>query len=178
MIENACECCQGANGELTQEEAELYQQLDEIIAAKKDMQGCMIPILQDTQELFGYLPEGAMRKIAYELEVPYSEVTGVVGFYSFFSTIPRGKHLIRVCMGTACYVRGGKEVLDMLEKKLQIQVGQTTDDNLFSLDIGRCFGACGLAPVIMIDDETFQRVRPAKLEAILEEYQVDTEETA
>jgi NADH:ubiquinone oxidoreductase subunit E len=97
-------------------------------------------------------------------------VAGVVSFYSFFTTVPRGKHLVRVCLGTACYVRGGKQVLASLKSTLGIEVGETTPDRLFSLDVGRCFGACGLAPVIMIDDDVHQRVKPARLARILEQY--------
>ena len=99
---------------------------------------------------------------------PYSEVAGVVGFYSFFTTVPRGKHLVRVCLGTACYVRGGKEVLAALKTALDVEVGETTSDRVFSLDVGRCFGACGLAPVIMIDDDVHQRVKPARVGKILD----------
>jgi NADH:ubiquinone oxidoreductase subunit E len=94
----------------------------------------------------------------------------VVGFYSFFSTVPRGKHLVRVCLGTACYVRGGKDVLQSLKDNLGIDVGDTTADRNFSLDVGRCFGACGLAPVIMVDDDVHQRVKPSKIAALLAQY--------
>jgi NADH:ubiquinone oxidoreductase subunit E len=107
-------------------------------------------------------------------------VAGVVSFYSFFSTVPRGKYLVRVCLGTACYVRGGKQVLDAVKKTLGIDVGQTTADRLFSLDVGRCFGACGLAPVIMVNDDVHQRVKPAKINELLNIYrlkeQVEAEE--
>ena len=104
------------------------------------------------------------------LDKPYSEVAGVVGFYSFFTTVPRGKHLVRVCLGTACYVRGGKQVLSALKDLLRIEVGETSSDRLFSLDVGRCFGACGLSPVIMIDDDVHQRIKPARLAKILDQY--------
>ncbi len=120
--------------------------------------------------MFGYLPESALRKIATALDKPYSEVAGVVSFYSFFTTVPRGKHLVRVCLGTACYVRGGKEVLSALKAALGVEVGETTSDRTFSLDVGRCFGACGLAPVIMIDQDVHQRVKPAKVAKLLERY--------
>lgn len=173
MTQACCEGCQG-DAAFTEDEAKLYPKLDSIIEARREQEGCLIPILQDAQELFGYLPDGAMKKIAYELEIPFGEVAGVVGFYSFFSTIPRGRYLVRVCLGTACYVRGGKEVLEALEKALEIGVGETTDDRMFSLDIGRCFGACGLAPVIMIDDETFQRVKPSTIESMLAPYRAGT----
>jgi NADH:ubiquinone oxidoreductase subunit E len=97
-------------------------------------------------------------------------VAGVVGFYSFFSTNPRGKHVVRVCLGTACYVRGGKQVLEALRQKLGIDVGQTTPDRQFTLEVARCFGACGLAPAVMIDDDVHQRIKPARLQSILDQY--------
>jgi NADH:ubiquinone oxidoreductase subunit E len=127
-------------------------------------------VLQIAQGIFGYLPENVLKRIALALGKSYSEVAGVVGFYSFFSTVPRGKHLIRVCLGTACYVRGGKLVLEALKQELGIDVGETTEDRLFSLEVARCFGACGLAPTIMIGEEVRQRVKPARIRAILEEY--------
>jgi NADH:ubiquinone oxidoreductase subunit E len=151
-------------------EQELLAQLDEVLKEYAEMPGALIPVLQIAQAMFGHLPEEALKKIALALGKPYSEVAGVVSFYSFFTTVPRGKHLIRVCLGTACYVRGGKEVLAALKSALRIEVGETTSDRNFSLDVGRCFGACGLAPVIMIDDDVHQRVRPAKLPKILEQY--------
>ncbi len=151
-------------------EQELLAQLDEVLQDYVGVPGALIPILQIAQAMFGYLPETALKKIAVALGKSYSEVAGVVSFYSFFTTVPRGKHLIRVCLGTACYVRGGKEVLGALKTALEIEVGETTSDRMFSLDVGRCFGACGLAPVIMIDDDVHQRVRPAKLTKILEQY--------
>ena len=151
-------------------EGELLARLDEVLEEYKDKSGNLIPVLQIAQGIFGYLPENVLKRIALALGKSYSEVAGVVGFYSFFSTVPRGKHLIRVCLGTACYVRGGKLVLDALKQELGIDVGGTTEDRLFSLDVGRCFGACGLAPTIMVDDEVRQRVKPARIRAILEEY--------
>jgi len=161
--EEKCPGCQAS-------EEELLAQLDDVLAEYADQPGALIPVLQIAQTLFGYLPKVALKRIAEVLDKPYSEVAGVVGFYSFFSTVPRGKHLVRVCLGTACYVRGGKEVLSGLKSQLDIEVGETTADRQFSLDVGRCFGACGLAPVIMIDDDVHQRVRPAKLSRILDQY--------
>ena len=151
-------------------EEELLAQLDDVLTDYAKVPGALIPVLQITQAIFGYLPESALKKISEALHKPYSEVAGVVGFYSFFTTVPRGKHLVRVCLGTACYVRGGKEVLAALKEQLRIEVGETSSDRMFSLDVGRCFGACGLAPVIMIDDDVHQRVRPAQLPKILERY--------
>jgi len=151
-------------------EEQLYEQLDAVIKTHKDKQGALIPVLQVTQNLFGYLPEKALRIISRELDKPYSEVAGVVGFYSYFSTTPKGKHTIRVCLGTACYVRGGQDVLKALMDKLKINVCETTADRKFTLEVGRCFGACGLAPVVMVDDETFQSVKPSKVNEILDRY--------
>jgi NADH:ubiquinone oxidoreductase subunit E len=120
--------------------------------------------------MFGYLPDEAIKKISVSLRKSYSEVAGVVSFYSFFTTVPRGKYMFRVCLGTACYVRGGKEVLTSLKRELKIDVGGTTDDKLFSIDVGRCFGACGLAPVIMVNDEVYQRVKPERINEIIDFY--------
>ncbi len=153
-----------------QSEEQLLEILDEIIDEYVGKQGALIPVLQIAQKLFGYLPEPALKQISRKLKISYSEVAGVVGFYSFFTTVPRGKNLIRVCLGTACYVRGGKDVLQALKKELHIDVGGTSNDRLFSLDIGRCFGACGLAPVIMVNDDVHQRVKPDKLVEIIDYY--------
>ncbi|MCF8360126.1 MAG: NAD(P)H-dependent oxidoreductase subunit E [Prolixibacteraceae bacterium] len=152
-------------------EEELYERLKIIVQSQRTIPGALIPVLQTAQDLFGYLPEKALRMISKELKLPYSEVAGVVGFYSYFSTTPKGKHTIRVCMGTACYVRGGQDVLKALIKELDISVGGTTNDRKFSLEVGRCFGACGLAPVVMVDDETFQRVKPSKVSEILNQFE-------
>lgn len=109
-------------------EDELLAQLDDVLQEYVHIPGALIPVLQIAQGMFGYLPEEALKKIAVALDKPYSEVAGVVGFYSFFSTVPRGKHLVRVCLGTACYVRGGKQVLAALKDLLRIEVGETTSD--------------------------------------------------
>jgi NADH:ubiquinone oxidoreductase subunit E len=151
-------------------EEELLNRLDEVIAEYRAKPGALIPVLQIAQGIFGYLPETALKRVASGLGKPYSEVAGVVGFYSYFSTVPRGKHLIRVCLGTACYVRGGKAVLDAFRGKLGIEVGGTTGDRKFSLEVARCFGACGLAPAIMIDETVYHRVKPARIGKILAQY--------
>ncbi len=151
-------------------EEELLAILDEIIEGYKDKPGALIPVLQQAQAVFGYLPEVALKRVAVGMKKPYSEVAGVVSFYSFFSTAPRGKHLIRVCLGTACYVRGGLQVLEAIKDKLGIDVGETTEDRLFSLEVARCFGACGLAPAVSIDDEVHRRVRAARVGQMLAKY--------
>ena len=146
------------------------KRLEELLAGYRGQPGGLIPALQSAQAIFGYLPEVALLRIAEALDKSYSEVAGVVSFYSFFSTVPRGRHLVRVCMGTACYVRGGGQVLDALKKRLGIDVGQTTPDGLFSLEVARCFGACGLAPTMSIDDVVYKRVKPARIAEILEAF--------
>lgn len=151
-------------------EDEILDHLDRIFAESKDKPGSLIPLLQLTQKMYGYLPETALKKISKHLNIPISEVAGVVGFYSFFSTKPKGKHVVRVCQGTACYVRGGHEVLQAVKNELKIEVGDTTPDRQFSLEIGRCFGACGLAPVVMIDNDVVQRLKPSKVAEVLKVY--------
>ena len=115
--------------------------------------------------------------MALGLNKSYSEVAGVVSFYSFFSTVPRGKNIIRVCLGTACYVRGGLDVLEAIKAKLGIDVGETTEDRMWSLEVARCFGACGLAPAVSINDEVHRRVRPARINQMLAPY-MELEEVA
>lgn len=173
MSGKACCTC----GQATDEER-LLAQLDEVLEEYRGKPGALIPVLQIAQGLFGYLPEAALKRISVRLDKPYSEVAGVVGFYSFFSTVPRGEHLIRVCLGTACYVRGGKQVLQALQKHLGIDVGGTTPDRKFSLEVARCFGACGLAPVIMVDDDIHQRVKAARVQDILAQYTKGRRKTA
>lgn len=163
--------CPGGCAEASEEE--LLARLDEVIESYKDKPGALIPVLQLAQGIFGYLPEVALKHVAKQMHKPYSEVAGVVGFYSFFSTVPRGRNIIRVCLGTACYVRGGMAVLESLKKRLGIDVGETTEDREFSLEVARCFGACGLAPVITVNDIVHHRVKPARINAILAQYSSD-----
>ena len=159
-------------------EAELGARLDEVIGSCRDKPGGLIPALQLAQALYGYLPEAVIRRIAEGFGKTVSEVAGVVTFYSFFTLHPRGKYLVRVCLGTACYVRGGKEVLDAFRKKLGIEVGGTTPDRLFSLEVGRCFGACGMAPVVMVNDTVYQRVKPARVGELVGQIQAGAAQPA
>jgi len=152
-------------------EAEMLEKLDEIIASCEGQGGALIPILQMAQSLFGYLPDPVLERIAKRLHKSLSEVAGVVGFYSFFSRTPQGRHQVRACLGTACYVRGGKEVLASLKKELGIEIGESTPDRCFSLEVGRCFGACGLSPVMMVGVDVHQRVKPARIKQLLQPYQ-------
>ena len=155
-------------------EAENHARLAQVIQEYQHKPGALIPVLQIAQALFGYLPKDVLRTISEGLNEPYCRVFGVVTFYSFFSQVPRGKYVIRVCMGTACYVRGGQAVLTALEQELKISVGQTTPDRVFSLDVGRCFGACGLAPAVMVNDDVHQFVQPGQIKDILAQYRKPT----
>ncbi len=153
--------------------AEDQQKLDaikKVIETYKDKKGCLIAVLHLAQEIYGYLPVEIQQVVADGMGFTLSYVSSVVSFYSYFSTIPRAEHAIKICLGTACYVRGGKRIVDRLEEVLGVSVGESTEDGKFSIAITRCLGACGLAPVIMIDDEVFQQVNPDKIEKILAKY--------
>nr|WP_321451693.1 NAD(P)H-dependent oxidoreductase subunit E [uncultured Carboxylicivirga sp.] len=132
--------------------------------------GELINVLHAAQEMFGYLPAEVQELVAEELNVSVAHVYGVVTFYSFFSMIPKGKHPISVCMGTACYVRGAEKVLDEFKKHLDVKVGETTDDGKFSISCLRCVGACGLAPVVTVGERVYGRVSPEDVKGIIEEY--------
>lgn len=149
-------CCEECSNEA-------FSGIASIIDLYKDKEGSLIQVLHHAQELYGYLPLELQSFIADGMGIPLSEVSGVVTFYSFFSTKPRGKHTIRVCMGTACYVRGGKKLVETLQDELDIKIGDTTEDGLFTFEVARCIGACGLAPAIMIDDTVYKQVNPNKL---------------
>ena len=159
----SCEC-----GKTEQER--LYAQINNIIDLYKDKKGSLIQVLHLAQEIYGYLPLELQEFIAKNMDIPFSEVAGVVSFYSFFSTVPRGKHTIRVCLGTACYVRGGKRIVEYLQQKLGVDLGETTEDGLFTLEVARCIGACGLAPAMLIDNQVFRKVTINKLDKILSDY--------
>lgn len=169
MTTHTCDCEELAR-RAREEEARLYRELDKIIEKHKEVRGPLIQTLHAAQELFGYLPEKAQVRIAKGLGIPLSEVHGVLSFYSFFNTVPRGKHTIRVCMGTACYVRGGKQVLEKFQQELGIGLNDTTEDGLFSLEINRCVGACGLAPVVTIGPDIYRRVKVDKVPQIIARY--------
>lgn len=148
--------------------AEVYRDIDRVIQAHKGEKDSLIEVLHYVQERLGYIPKDVQVRIAQTLGVSLPEVYGVVSFYNAFSEKPKGKHVISCCQGTACYVRGAPEVLARLEKELGIKAGDTTEDGLFSLEVVRCLGACGLAPVITVDAETYGRMTPDKVPAILE----------
>ena len=149
---------------------EKYDRIARVIDEYKDREGSLIQILHMAQGIYGYLPLELQQFIAERLDKPLSEVYGVATFYSFFSTKPRGENTIRVCLGTACYVRGGKKILDRMSELLGIGIGDTTSDGKFTLEVMRCIGACGLAPAISINGKVYKQVNPDKLMSILEKY--------
>jgi NADH-quinone oxidoreductase E subunit len=144
--------------------------VDNIIGHYRTRPGSLIPVLEEVQESIGYLPKSILARVALGLRLPCSEVYGVVTFYSFFTMVPRGRHTIRCCLGTACYVRGGKKNLEKLRDVLKVEPGETTKDRRFSLETVRCLGACGLAPVITVNEDTYRQVDPANIAKILEAY--------
>lgn len=153
--------------EFTTEQVDI---LDMVIDKFKGKPGGLIPALEEVQVALGCLPVSVQKRIAAGLHIPISHVYGVVTFYSFFTMKPRGKHTVRACLGTACYVRGGKALARALEKELGIKEGETTYDRLFTFETIRCLGACGLGPVIVVGDDVHGRVKPAKVREILDQY--------
>ncbi len=149
---------------------EQKQALQDIIERNKVQPGALLPILHEAQEVYGYLPIEVQQRVADGLGISLSEVYGVATFYSRFSLTPKGKHRISVCLGTACYVKGADKILAEVEKKLGIKSGDCTEDGLFSIDSCRCVGACGLAPVMMVDEEVYGKLTPAMVDKILDKY--------
>ncbi len=150
--------------------AEQEAQLNEVIAKHRDQRGGLMPVLQEAQGIYGYLPIEVQTIIADGLGISLSEVFGVATFYSQFSLTPKGKHKISVCLGTACYVKGSDKVLEAIEARLGIKSGGCTEDGLFSIDACRCVGACGLAPVMLVGEDVYGKVAPEQVPAILESY--------
>lgn len=151
-------------------DSEKIARIAQIIEEYKDKEGSLIQILHLAQGIYGYLPLQLQQFIAEKLGKPLSEVSGVVTFYSYFSMTPKGENSIKVCLGTACYVRGGKKIIEKLREILGVQVGGTTEDGKFTLEVMRCIGACGLAPAMMINDRVYKQVNPDKLRGILDQY--------
>jgi NADH-quinone oxidoreductase subunit E/NADP-reducing hydrogenase subunit HndA len=148
----------------------IFGQIQATIDETKGQTGALIPVLQQAQGLIGYLPMPVLRSIARDMRVSLSEVYGIASFYSFFTMVPRGKYVISVCMGTSCYVRDGERVLNTLRKELNIDPGETTPDGLFSLQIVRCLGCCGLSPVVAIEDNLYRRMTTTKIKEVLSVY--------
>jgi NADH-quinone oxidoreductase subunit E len=135
--------------------------LEPVFQQYRTWKGALIPVLQAAQDIYGYLPADVMESIAVNLNVPISQVWGVVTFYAQFHTLPRGKHIIRSCQGTACHVRGSGKVLDVIKDNLGVEIGHTTADLQFTLESVACIGACSLAPVMMIDSDPHARLKPS-----------------
>ena len=152
------------------EHKEKFVELQKAIEEHKDQKGALMPVLQAAQGIFGCVPMDVQEYIADALDTTLSDVYGVATFYSQFSLQPKGTYVIGVCMGTACYVRGAQKVLDRVEKELKANVGETTPDGKFTVQATRCLGACGLAPVMMINDEVFGRLTEEEIPTILEKY--------
>jgi len=146
------------------------EKIKDICKSFDNNDGELINVLHKVQGTFGYLPAEVQEVVAQELNVPVAKIYGVVTFYSYFTMLPKGKHPISVCTGTACYVRGAEKVLEEFKKELQINVGETTSDGKFSISCLRCVGACGLAPVVMVGDKTYGRVSPEMIKEIIAEY--------
>lgn len=160
-----------ANAPVDEITPEQYRKIDGIVEKYKDKPGSLIPVLQQAQDVCGYLPHSVQRYIAKGMKMSPSVVFGVATFYSFFTLVPRGKHVIRVCLGTACYVKRSEEILEKLKDELDIEVGEITRDKKYSLEAVRCLGACGLAPVVVIGQDTYGDVAATKVMDIVKKYE-------
>ncbi len=150
---------------------EKEEQLRAFIAENRSLPGALMPILQEAQEIYGYLPLEVQKIIAEDTGIPLNEIYGVVTFYTQFSLTPKGKYQVAVCMGTACYVRGAGDILDKFKELLSLEVGKCSEDGVFSLDATRCIGACGLAPVLTVNEDVYGKVVLEDVPGILAKYQ-------
>lgn len=160
------------------EDNKLFESLDEFIVKN----GCvgrssLIKVLHYAQNIFGYLPRNVQIHVAKKLEIPVSHVYGVISFYSYFTDTPRGENVVSVCIGTACFVKGADKVLEQFEKELNLKTGETSEDMKFTLSGVRCVGACGLAPVVLINDKVYGHVKPEEVKQIIEDYLIESAAT-
>jgi NADH:ubiquinone oxidoreductase subunit E len=155
---------------MSNEKQALYDELGTFIDHWKGKGGALMPVMQKAQEIFGALTEEVQEFISKKMDVPVTTIYGVATFYAQFTLLPKGKHVIGLCLGTACYVKGSQSVFEELEKQLCIKGGQTTPDGLFTLEATRCIGCCGLAPAMMIGSEVYGRLVPSDIPAIIEKY--------
>jgi NADH-quinone oxidoreductase subunit E len=151
--------------------SEMWDKIDAIIGDNRDKPGSVIGVLRESQDVVGFLPAELIDYISRGLNLSRSEVFGVASFYALFSLVPKGRHRIKVCMGTACYVKGIKEALTRIENRYGIKEGGTTEDRRFSLEAVRCLGACGLAPVMVVDDDTYGDVKADRVIDTIEKYE-------
>jgi NADH:ubiquinone oxidoreductase subunit E len=147
-----------------------FEELKKYIDTVKNSQGILMQTLQKAQDIFGYLPLEVQQFIADETNIPLADIYGVVTFYTQFTVEEKGKHKIGVCLGTACYVKGSQEIMDKLSEELNIKVGTTTDDRMFTLEATRCLGCCGLAPVMIIDEDVYPKMEAKRVPEILKKY--------
>jgi NADH:ubiquinone oxidoreductase subunit E len=148
----------------------VFKEIQDIISDTEGKSGAVIRVLQQAQGLFGYLPAPVIKTISRDLKIPLSEVYGIISFYHFFSTVPKGKYVIQVCMGTSCYVKGGQRILDALKKDWGLEPGGITADSRFSLETVRCLGCCGLSPVMAIGGDVHRKVKSSQINHILDVY--------
>lgn len=156
--------------EFAQSKKSEFEQLKTYIDSVKNSQGILMQTLQKAQGIFGYLPLEVQQFISEEINIPLADIYGVVTFYSQFTIEEKGKHKISLCLGTACYVKGSQEIMDKLAEELKVKVGETTEDRMFTLEATRCLGCCGLAPVMMIDDDVYGKMEAKKISQIIEKY--------
>jgi NADH-quinone oxidoreductase subunit E len=147
--------------------ARILRDVNEVVDLNTGKSGRLIRVLQQSQERVGYLPPEVLTAISQVMKVPISEVNGVVSFYNFFTTVPRGKYVLQVCLGTACYVRGGQRILDILKREYKLEPGDTTPDGILTLDTVRCLGACALAPVSTLNGQVHRRVKPTTIRELV-----------
>ncbi len=149
----------------------LYRELDRVIEENRSLPGPLIQVLHGAQKIFGYLPKEVISYVGDKLNRPSSEVYGVATFYHLFHLKPKGKYEFRVCLGTACYIRGAKMIVDVIKEDVGIDIGEVTDEGLFGLDAVRCIGACGLAPVMMVNDTVYDKlISPARVREVISKY--------
>jgi len=156
--------------EFVQSREKEFSELKEYIDSIKNSQGILMQTLQKAQDLFGYLPLEVQKFISEETNIPLADIYGVVTFYTQFTIEEKGRHKVGVCLGTACYVKGSQEVMDKLVEELGINVGQTTEDKLFTLEATRCLGCCGLAPVMTVDEDVYGNMDPKKVPEVIAKY--------
>ena len=160
-----CQCCN--ESEPKSKEA---LELEKVFAKYVGKKGALIPVLQAAQEIYGYLPADVLKEISVNLQIPLSKIYGVVTFYAQFHLKPRGRNIIRVCLGTACHVRGGSKISEAVTKAVGIKDGETSEDLRYTFESVACLGACGLAPVMMVNDDTHGRLTPDMVAGLLEQY--------
>lgn len=147
-----------------------YQEFEESLLKLQNQKGGQMPALQEAQRIYGYLPIEVLERISKKMDIPLEELYSTATFYAQFSFVPKGKYTISVCMGTACYVKGAGDILDSIENELKIKPGETTSDRKFTLESCRCIGACGLAPVLKVNEEVYGRLTKKKADKVLVTY--------